>query len=55
MSEELKRGIPKATVIGQMEFTEEEKARHRRESEAILREMGVLGNDEHIETYEVKD
>lgn len=53
MSEELKRGIPKATVIGQVAFTEEEKARHRRECEAILKEMGVLEEDESIEDYEV--
>lgn len=52
MSEELKRGIPKATVVGRVEFTEEEKARHNKEFEELLKEMGVLGADESIDDYE---
>lgn len=53
MSEELRKGIPKATVIGRVEFSEEEKARHRRECEAMLKEMGILEENESIEDYEV--
>ena len=52
MSEELRRGIPKASVVGRVEFTPEEEARHKRDFEKILREMGVLGEDEPIDNTE---
>ena len=52
MSEELRRGIPKGTIIGYVEFTEEEKERHKRDFERILREMGVLKEDESIDDLE---
>lgn len=42
MNEELKKGIPKAVVIGEVSFTEEEKKQNRLEFEKILRENGVL-------------
>ena len=48
MSEELKRGIPKAIVIGHTEFTPEEKERHERDFEKILKEAGVLKENESI-------
>ena len=53
MSEELKRGIPKATVIGRVEYTAEEEALHRSECEAILKKMGVLKDGESVKDYEV--
>ena len=52
MSEELKRGIPKAIIVGRVEFTEKEAARHKREFEEILKEMGVIGEKESIDDYE---
>ena len=52
LSEELRRGIPKGTIIGYVEFTEEEKERHKRDFERILREMGVLKEDESIDDLE---
>lgn len=52
MSEELRRGIPKATVVGHVEFTPEEKERHKRDFERILKELGVLGQDDSIEDAE---
>lgn len=52
MSEELRRGIPKATVIGHVEFTPEERERNKRDFERILKEMGVLGPDDSIDDLE---
>ena len=52
MSEELRRGIPKATITGRVEFTEEEKARHKQQCEEILKEMGVLGENDSIDDLE---
>ena len=52
MSEELRRGIPKATIVGRIEFTDEEKARNRMDCEAILKEMGVLAENESIDDME---
>ena len=59
MSEELKRGIPKAIVVGKIKkFTREEKEQSRKDLEKVLREDGVLKENEsidvmnHIETPE---
>ena len=54
MSEELRRGIPKAIVIGKRERTKEEEEKSNREFERILKRKGVLGKDDHIEDYIVK-
>lgn len=47
-SEELKKGIPKAVVIRHTEFTEEEKEKHDRDFEKILKQYGVLKENESI-------
>lgn len=58
MSEELKKGIPKAIVIGKVKSTKEEREKSRKELEKLLREDGILGENEsidvmnHIETPE---
>ena len=52
MSEELRRGIPKATVVGRIEYTAEEVSRHKKECEAILRAMGVLEEGQSIDDLE---
>lgn len=58
MSEELKRGIPKAIVVGKVKSTKEEREKSRKDFERILREDGVLKENEsidvmnHIETPE---
>ena len=50
MSEELKKGIPKAIPTGKkIEFSKEEKIRHDKDMERILKEIGVLAKDETIE------
>ena len=49
MSEELKRGIPKAIPIGnKRKLTEEEKEKYDRNFEKILREAGVLKEGQSI-------
>ena len=49
MSEELRRGIPKAIPTGKkIEFTEEEKKRNRMEFEKFLKEKGVLKENETL-------
>lgn len=48
MSEELKKGIPKAIVIGKVTFTEEEKSQFDRDFEHMLKEMGVLKENQSI-------
>lgn len=48
MSEELRRGIPKGRTIGQVEYTEEEREKHDRDFEKILREAGVLKEGQSI-------
>lgn len=53
MSEELKRGIPKAIVIGHVEFTEEEKIQHDIDFTKILREYGVIKDNEGIKDGKV--
>ena len=52
MSEELRRGIPKATVIGRVEYTEEDISRRKKDCEAILKEIGVLKEGESIDDLE---
>ena len=48
-SEELKRGIPKAIPTGeQIVFTKEEKEQHEKDFEKILKEFGVLKENESI-------
>jgi len=51
MSEELKRGIPKAVVVGHKEWTEEEKKKNDEETEKWLRSMGKLKDGEHIDDF----
>ena len=49
MSEELKKGIIKAIPTGEhQEFTEEEMEKHDRDFEKILKEAGVLKENEFI-------
>lgn len=49
MSEELKRGIPKAIPTGEKkEYTDEEKKQHDRDFEKILKEYGVLEENQTI-------
>lgn len=49
MSEELRRGIPKAIPTGEKnEFTEEEKKQNRREFEKFLKRIGVLKKNETL-------
>ena len=49
MSEELKKGIPKAIQIGEkIEFSEAEKKKHDEDFEKILKEFGVLKENESI-------
>ena len=47
-SEELKKGIPKAVVIGHTEYMEEEKEKHDRYFEKILKQQGVLKENQSI-------
>ena len=53
MSEELKRGIPKAIVIGHVEFTKEEKIQHDKDFTKILREYGVIKDNESVKNGKV--
>ena len=48
MSEELKKGIPKAIVTGRFESTKEEREQADRDFEKILREAGVLKEGQSI-------
>lgn len=49
MSEELRRGIPKAIPTGEViEYTDEEKEQHDRDFEEILKKAGVLKPDQSI-------
>lgn len=52
MSEELRRGIPKAKVIGRRIFTEEEKAENRRKFIECLLRLGIIKPGEE---HKVKD
>lgn len=52
MSEELRRGIPKAIPTGkEVIFTEEEKRKHEEDFEKILKQFGVLKEDESIKDW----
>lgn len=48
MSEELKKGIPKAIVRGHVEFTPEQKEKHDKDFEKILKQYGVLKENQSI-------
>lgn len=49
MSEELKKGIPRAIPTGEkIEYTAEEKEQHDRDFEKILKEYGVLKENQSI-------
>ena len=48
MSEELKKGIPKGRVTGKKEFTEEERKKHDKDFENILKQYGVLKKNQSI-------
>ena len=50
MSEELKKGIPKAKSTGKtVNFTDEEKRDNRRKLESILKSIGVLEKNETLD------
>ena len=49
MSEELKKGIPRAIPTGEKtEYTAEEKKQHDNDFEKILKQYGVLKKDQSI-------
>ena len=49
MSEELKKGIPKAIPTGEkIKYTDEEKEQHDRDFEKILKQYGVLKENQSI-------
>lgn len=48
MSEELKKGIPKAVVVGKVVYSDEEKEQHDRDFEEILKQFGVLKENQSI-------
>lgn len=49
MSEELKRGIPKAVSMGKIkEFTDEEREQYDKDFEKILKKAGILKENESI-------
>ena len=48
MSEELKKGIIGGKVTGKKEFTTEEKEKHDRDFEKILKKAGILKENESI-------
>ena len=52
MSEELKHGIPKAICIGETKYTKEEREKHDREFEKILKTYKILGKNETIKHEE---
>lgn len=51
MSEELKKGIPKANIIGSFERTEKETAEDDAIFEKLLKEIGVLKEHESIKDF----
>lgn len=56
MSEELKRGIPKAILTGEkFELTKEEKEKYDSDFEKILKKAGVLKEHESIKDMEHKE
>ena len=52
MSEELKYGIPRAICIGETKYTKEEREKHDRDLEKILKDYGVLNENETIKHEE---
>lgn len=48
MSEELRRGIPKAIVTGEVKTTVEEREKYDCDFEKILKEYGVLKENQFI-------
>lgn len=48
MSEELKKGIPKGRVTGKKTYTAEEKEKHDKDFEKILKEHGILKENQSI-------
>lgn len=54
MSEELKRGIPKAIPTGQVKLTAEEKEQYDRDFEKILKKIGVLKEGQSIKDIKNK-
>ena len=48
MSEELKKGIPKGNVNGKIEFTPEEKEKHDKSFEKMLKQYGVLKENQSL-------
>lgn len=51
MSEELKKGIPKAIVTGKTEFTAAEKEKYDADFEKILKQNGILKENESIKDF----
>ena len=52
MSEELRRGIRKAIqTVNEVIFTEEEKRKHEEDFEKILKQFGVLKENESIKDW----
>ena len=47
-SEELKKGIPKAIVIGHKKYAEEDKEKYDRDFEKILKQNGILKENQSI-------
>lgn len=53
MSEELRKGIPKGIQTGEkIEFTEEEKKQHDEDFEKILKQYGILKENQSIKDME---
>ena len=52
MSEELKRGIPKGIVVGEVEFSEEEKIEHDEYMLRLLKRIGVLDENATLDDLE---
>ena len=48
MSEELKKGIPKGNVVGKRELTAEEQEKHDSSFEKMLKQYGVLKDEQSI-------
>lgn len=52
MSEELRRGIPKAIVTGHSPSTEEERKKYDAATEKWLKSQGIIKEDEHLSDFE---
>lgn len=54
MSEELKRSIPKAVPFGEKkEYTKEEQEKHDRDFEYILKQYGVLNENQCVQNHKI--